>query len=361
MRNTIEVPEDYKKIYEEFNEYKNLAEETIEDLNARNIELEKKLDALSNIIEVSKYINLNLSDNNLIPMINDMIIGILGVTYSAIYLYEKGNLVVKASNSNINFYDNYNEEILNQIKNEKAFMFNCRENILKNSHQNESIQSIIGVPITLRGRFMGYIILQHTLCDFFDFDQIKFVSSIANQISIAIENNFLYKKIRETSIKDPLLGIYNRRYFFGLMDDTIQSNPNKKFAIVMMDFDNFKKVNDLYGHQFGDEVLIKTSQLVSSLLDDSDVIARYGGEEIIIYIDNSNYYEEVYKKIDNIRKNICENYITFGDVTKSITASFGLGFYPDDGISLQSVISMADKMLYESKKLGKNRVTKREY
>ncbi|QAA34675.1 hypothetical protein [Clostridium manihotivorum] len=87
----------YERIREEFETYQNFAEKQLQVLNEKNIRLERDLDALANIVEVSKYINSYISDENLIPMINDMIVGILGGTYSTIYFIENGKLEVKVT------------------------------------------------------------------------------------------------------------------------------------------------------------------------------------------------------------------------------------------------------------------------
>ena len=350
------ILEDYNNLKKEFGNYQGLAEKTIENLNIRNINLEKRLDSLTNIIEVSKYINSYISDNNLIPMINDMILGILGVTYSSIYLKEKGNLIVKASNSINDFKDFSKDEIYTELKNGKPFIVNCKDSLFHHSIGKGEIHSLIGVPITLRDKFMGYIIVEHTLCDFFNHEHIKFIAAIANQIGIALENNFLYTKIKETSIRDPLLEIYNRKYFFDFVEDIIDKNTSKEFAIVMVDFDNFKKVNDISGHQCGDEVLIETTKLISSLIRPNDILARYGGEELIIYINDCDDYEDVFNRIDDIRIKVSVNEVKFKEITKCITVSLGLSFYPINGNTLQNVINIADNMLYRAKRAGRNKV-----
>lgn len=358
MNSSQIILEDCDNLKEEFENYQTLAEKTIEDLNIRNINLEKRLDSLTNIIEVSKYINSYISDDNLIPMINDMILGILGVTYSSIYLKEKNDLIVKASNSNNDFKDFSKNDIYSELKNGKPFIVNCKDSLFKHNTKKEEVHSLIGVPIKLREKFMGYIIVEHTLCDFFNYEHIKFISAIANQIGIALENNFLYTKIKESSIRDPLLGIYNRKYFFDSVEDIISKNTHRKFAVIMVDFDDFKKMNDIYGHQYGDEVLIQTTTLISTLLKPNDMLARYGGEELIIYIDNIEDRDMVFNSISNIRIKVSENEVKYNNISKCVTASFGLSFYPLDGSTLQNVINIADNRLYRAKKNGKNRVVR---
>lgn len=346
----------YLKLKDEFETYQNFAENTIQVMSEKNSKLEKKLDSITNIVEISKYINSNLSDKNLITRINDMIIGILGATYSSIYILEGNELVIKATNHKNNQMEIYEEEYYKEIINGHPFIINSKKCIFSSSLENNEIHSIIGVPIELRENFIGHIIVEHALNNFFGYDHIKFISSIANQIAIALENNALYNQIRENSIRDPLLRIYNRKYFFEVVENKICKRANKNFAIVMLDIDDFKEANDVYGHQFGDEVLKETAKIIKYNLDKKDIIARYGGEEIVMYVRYSDDIEEIYEKIDNIRIKIENNIVVYGEFKLSITASFGISYYPKDGNTLESIISVADERLYAAKKDGKNKV-----
>lgn len=353
-----ELQAKYLKIKDEFETYQDFAENTIQSLNEKNIKLEKNLDAITNIVEISKYINSNISDENLIPMINDMIIGILGVTYSSIYLYDEKTkkLIIKATNvQNVNFNIGKNK-LFDMFANGKSFVINCKDKIYNDIPEKNNIHSLIGVPIYLGEDFKGYIVVEQTLCNFFSQDHITFISSIANQIGIALENNILYNKVKENSIRDPLLGIYNRRYFFNFVENQVSENPNKKFAIVMSDIDNFKKVNDTCGHQFGDKVLTEISKILTENVDKNDYVARYGGEEIVIYIDDAEDYKAVYKKIDGIREIISNNIIEYGDIKRGVTVSLGISYYPQDGDTPEKVLGVADAMLYYAKNSGKNKV-----
>lgn len=348
--------EEYLKLKDEFETYQNFAESTIQILTEKNIKLEKKLDAITNIVEISKYINSYLSDENLIPMINDMIIGILGATYSSIYLMEEERLVIKASNLQNYSCDLSHKEFYKDLLNGKPFILNSKEPLFDKSFYKNDIHSLIGVPIYLRERFIGYIIVEHGLNNFFVHEHIKFISTIANQIAIALENNALYNQIRENAIRDPLLSIYNRKYFYDIVEKRLSEEPEKGFSIVMVDLDNFKKANDVYGHQYGDEVLKQTVKIIENNIDGNDMLARYGGEEIVIFIENLENTIDVYNKIDNIRLKISENIISYGDIKGKVTASFGISHYPNDGDNLNEVISVADSRLYVAKKVGKNKV-----
>lgn len=358
MEDHEKLYEKYAKLKQEFSTYQNFAEEQIQIMSEKNTELEKKLDVLANVVEISKYINSNISDDNLIPMINDMIIGILGVTYSTIYLKEpNGDLIVRACNIKVPNYNIISNEIFSLVGSKEPIVINSREPMFNEYKHKLNIHSIIGVPITLRDKFRGYIVVEHTLFDFFGHGHIKFISAIANQIGIAIENNILYKKIKENSIKDPLLPINNRKHFFDIIEEKVAKYPQKSFAIVMVDIDFFKSFNDSYGHQFGDKVLIETARVLSKNIDQNkDEIARYGGEEIVIYIDDASSHENVFKIVDDIRKKLSSNIVKYEGIEKSVTASFGISYYPENGDTVQKVLNVSDSMLYKAKETGRNKV-----
>lgn len=351
-----ELLEQHNKLKCEFNCYQNFMEKNIQELNDKNLKLGKKLDILSNVIEISKYINSMISDNNLLAMMNDIIIGIIGVKYSSFLLKENGKLVVKVTNMpdiSLKQFELGCHEFLNE---REPFINNSEENNLAYNSCKEDIHSVMGVPIFIKDNLLGYILIEHTVYNFFNNEHMKFVTAIANQMGIALENNTLYNKIRESSIRDPLLGIYNRKYFFDQVERMINLYHDDPFAIVMIDLDNFKRVNDVYGHQYGDEVLIRTSNIINDNIDEKSIFARYGGEELIIYINNFKNKKEVYNKVDDLREKVSKNIIKYGDISSSITASFGISSYPESGYTLEKVINKADYALYAAKKSGKNKV-----
>lgn len=354
MEKKLELLEKYERLKEEFKTYQNFAESTIQIISEKNTKLEKRLDNLTNIVEISKYINSNISDSNLISMINDMIIGVSGVTYSSIYLFEFDKLVVKATNSNeIDLSLKFKDDFVD-LRGGKLFIINSKgfveEELIK-----DKIHSVIGIPINLRDKFTGYIIVEHTLWNFFSQEHINFISSIANQIAIAIENSLLYAKVKESSIRDPLLGMYNRKYFFDTIEEKLIKDNFIEFAIVMMDIDDFKKVNDAYGHQVGDEILISVTNTINENLHEKDIVARYGGEGIVIYIHEIENYNIVYNRIDNIRKEITNITSENKKLKNPITASFGISYYKGNK-TVDKVLETADIMLYKAKTSGKNRV-----
>ncbi|MBC2582490.1 sensor domain-containing diguanylate cyclase [Clostridium sp. DJ247] len=349
----------YLSIKKEYESYQNLAEKTIQNISERNIELERTLDALSSIVEISRYINLYLSDPNLIQIINDMMLGILGVTYSTIYVVENNCLSIKATNIKQNSTC-FQKENLIKINNNQSFLLNSKTSIYETNEDNLGIHSLVGVPIEIADKLLGYIVLEQAHYNFFNKEHIKFLSSIANQIAVVLENSFLYKKIKKTSELDSLLEIYNRKYFFKKVDEIVKNDSTHKFAIVMIDIDNFKMINDTFGHQFGDEVLKQTTKIIANTINSKGIIARYGGEELVVFIYDGEDHVQVYKRIDIIRRKISENIVTLNEAKASVTASFGISFYPVDSIKIEEALSIADIRLYEAKHTGKNKIISRK-
>ena len=347
--------EKYDKLKKEYDIYKCYSELQIKQLNERNIKLEKEINELSNIIEINNYVNSFLSKENLIDIINEMIIRILKVCKSTILLKEKGNFVVKATNINEKNIDLTIEEE-NYLNIGNSYIINSEKPLRIYDKHNLKIKSVVGVPIKIRDVVTGFVIVEHSKYNFMNSDNERILKLIANQVAIPIENYLLYKGMEEKAKMDQLLSIYNRKYFFYLLENINKENPNKSYAIVMVDLDDFKKFNDKYGHQVGDEILIETSEVIKSMLDEEDIIARYGGEEIIIYINNVRSIEYTYNKIEAIRLRVENNKIIKDGIEISVTASFGIGYYPKDGKNINEVIQVADKFLYRSKSIGKNTV-----
>ncbi len=157
---------------------------------------------------------------------------------------------------------------------------------------------------------------------------------------------------------DQLTGVYNRRFIDVSLAESISLHTNlaKVFTIVLLDIDFFKKVNDTYGHPFGDVVLRQMAGYLKSNLRDTDWVARYGGEEFMLFFGRSTV-QEVSAVIKRLHTGIQNLNIVDGDVSVKITASFGVSSFPKDGGTITEIIASADKALYQSKSAGRNRIT----
>jgi diguanylate cyclase (GGDEF)-like protein len=167
------------------------------------------------------------------------------------------------------------------------------------------------------------------------------------------------KTLSELATTDPLTLLYNRRFLFKhvefLINDSMRND--NEFSVILFDIDNFKKVNDTYGHIAGDEVLKSIGKLLFVLLRKSDIAARFGGEEFIICLSDTDVIGAA-QLAEKIRQKISELvFISDKNTRYTITASFGVASFRKDIPETKKLIEKVDKALYDSKQNGKNRVT----
>ena len=172
-----------------------------------------------------------------------------------------------------------------------------------------------------------------------------------------LEENF-QKQMLESALTDGLTGAYNKRYFMERLDSEIKFSlrHNVNLALMIMDLDKFKAVNDTYGHLAGDTVLSKFSELMHQSIRNEDVFARYGGEEFAI-ITRAIARADVYLFADRLRHATSQLVIMSDGIQIPVTVSIGLASLPEDqATSPTDLIRVADSMLYEAKRAGRNRV-----
>lgn len=318
--------------------------------------LTKKINFYDNVFSILKFLNMNLEDENILSLINDVLLGIFGCEYISIYEIHNNELKLEEGNIIENFNNEELNERLNIIKNKKykSFLLNSKKPIFISKDKSNSIHSIMGMPILLQKKILGFILLEHTKFNFFGLEDMSYINIIANQLAIVLENNRLYLRIRESATKDYLLNINNRKHFFDIIYDKIKENSN--YIIAMLDVDNFKTINDTYGHQVGDMVLKNIACILRDNIDTGDICGRYGGEEMIIYLENNNDLSKSISKLDKIRTEVEKLKIIHKDNIIPVTVSIGGAISCKSTEDLEDIICRADMTLYKIKKTGKNRV-----
>jgi len=219
------------------------------------------------------------------------------------------------------------------------------------------IKSVIVVPLKVDGDVVALLEITNTLDKReFNSEDMEVVMIIANFASTILENAKHYM----LAIHDRLTGLYNTHYFQKEMDEEIDRSLryNRYFSFVIFDIDDFKKINDTYGHSYGDRALKELAQCIQrTVRKDVDIAARYGGDEFVLLLTNTRG-EEAIKVCERLLKLVRTITITTDDGRKfGFTLSMGVSEFPTDGKEAYYIFNAADEALYQSKAAGKNRVT----
>lgn len=187
-------------------------------------------------------------------------------------------------------------------------------------------------------------------------DELGRVAQGFNAMAAKIE--IQQEELKKLSFRDELTGVYNRRHFQQAINEEILRSKryDHPCALLMLDLDYFKVINDTYGHQTGDEVLKSVSKIISHTVRPTDVVARYGGEEFSVILPETNHLNALILA-ERIRNEVASLIISLPNVrTITVTISVGIAAFPQNAQSDHELIAAADKALYQAKDAGRNRV-----
>jgi two-component system, cell cycle response regulator len=221
----------------------------------------------------------------------------------------------------------------------------------------EDARSLLVLPLLAADEPVGTLTLVARAEKRFGKDVREMLSVIANQVAIALENGFLYRKMETMATTDGLTGLTNHRTFQQRFADMLEraARHNHRVAVLLCDVDHFKKVNDNYGHPVGDEVLRRVARVLQEVPRKIDIPARYGGEEFAVLLDNVDV-AQAKQVAERIRVEISKLVVESEKGPLSVTESIGVAAFPDDGRDRATLIERADLALYHAKHTGRNRV-----
>ena len=239
------------------------------------------------------------------------------------------------------------------------------DNITKDSRSiglppnHPPIRTLLGVPLTINsGTVCGGIFLANKANDeCFTLDDEEILLTITYQASVAIENARLYGQVQLLAVTDGLTGLLNHKEFHKKLDETIEGSKRYHYTVtlLMIDIDHFKKFNDNYGHQVGDQVLRVVADAIKSQIRTVDVCARYGGEEFAVILRNGDVsYPPVLA--ERIRSTVYAYPVKHDGIRSQLSVSIGVACFPEDANNAEGVIKRADEALYTAKETGRNRV-----
>jgi len=264
--------------------------------------------------------------------------------------------------------------------------------------ETEWIRSYVGSPIIVQGKVIGFIGLNSATIGFFNSTHADRLKAFCNQCAIAIKNADLFEQsqhelearrraqaslrrantklktqlaeiqslqaqlqeqtilLREETIHDHLTGLYNRRYLDEMFSREISraNRGGSPLSVLMMDIDHFKKVNDVYGHPAGDQVLKNLGEILLAGTRRADIVCRYGGEEFVIILVEASTKNAV-QCAEKLRKIVEDMTVFYQGDTLCITVSVGVATYPDNSQNGDELLDMADQALYAAKQAGRNR------
>ena len=217
--------------------------------------------------------------------------------------------------------------------------------------------SVIAVPLKSSGTVIGVLdLFDRVDAEAFDERDLATIRTFATQATVAIDNVLLHEEAQRLSITDGLTGLWNYRYFTMTIGKEIERSARfgRPLALLMLDLDRFKSVNDTYGHQRGDAVLVELAARVRSQVRDVDTVARYGGEEVVVILpetDEEGAVQAADRICDAVRR---RPFGEPGEGAVDVTVSVGAAVFPVHGGSSSTLLRRADEALYEAKDAGRD-------
>jgi diguanylate cyclase (GGDEF)-like protein/putative nucleotidyltransferase with HDIG domain len=215
--------------------------------------------------------------------------------------------------------------------------------------------SAVGLPIFFAEQLHGVLYVESTELIDFSEEEVLLLGTLADLIAGALHNALSFQKAQEQAITDGLTGVKTHRFFMEALSAEWKrsTRAGRAFALVLMDLDRFKFVNDFYGHLEGDTVLQRVGHILEANCRRSDVVARYGGDEFVILMPETSM-EQARQLASKLRSWVCADNLLRD---KNVSASFGIACYPLHGSSPQELIQVADASMYLSKHQGGNAVS----
>jgi diguanylate cyclase (GGDEF)-like protein len=211
------------------------------------------------------------------------------------------------------------------------------------------------IPLVSFGQTLGVLVLDSSQPGVFQKGETQPLESVADICATAIQNAHYVDRVKQLAYIDGLTGIFNRRFFE--LRFTEELERARRFAggmaVIMIDIDQFKRLNDEFGHLLGDEVLRQVSSILHQQLRKIDVVCRYGGEEFAILLSQTNH-QHAMQVAEKLRR-LVETW-QFPGVPRPVTISVGAACYPEHGTTRDELVKAADAGMYAAKKAGRNQV-----
>ena len=216
-------------------------------------------------------------------------------------------------------------------------------------------RAVLCIPITYGESLLGVLNVESRGENAFSPQDVLILNTLADLLATALHNAFVFRKLQQQSITDGLTGIKTRRFFWEALSAEWKraSRSGRPFSVVLIDLDKFKQVNDTMGHFEGDLVLARVGRLLEQKSRQSNVVARYGGDEFIVLMPETGA-EQAQVLAERLRQWLASDPML---AEHHITGSFGVASFPTHGFAIEDLIRVADAGMYVSKRSGGNLVS----
>ena len=218
-------------------------------------------------------------------------------------------------------------------------------------------KSFLTIPLMMGNETIGVLNLNESEDDLFIKNNLNNILNIADFISLSIGNAVLYEQAKKVAVTDALTGIANRSNMEMALTNEFERSKryDAPLAVIFLDIDNFKVVNDTYGHQKGDEVLVAVASLLQKFCRTNDVAARYGGEEFLMLLPHSNA-QGAFKIAERVREEVMKMTFFWKGSPFSVTISCGVAELNKDFMgNAEQLVAAGDRALYDAKNGGRNK------
>lgn len=226
------------------------------------------------------------------------------------------------------------------------------------SFMEREMCSFVVSPLSVGKRIVGIMRLENRVPLTFSLEDSRLLRGICDLAAVVVERAVLYKKTEELAVRDSLTKLFLKDYFFDRFSEELKRAQLKDLSVglIMLDIDDFKKINDRHGHVVGDLALKKLAKILVEVVGDAgNVISRFGGEEFIIFLVECGK-DRLLKIAEEIRERTEKTVVNFRRQKITFTVSIGGTFYPQDSKDITELMATVDRRLYKAKREGKNRI-----
>ena len=337
-------------------------------LKKQNTMLGDSLLRLSNLLYLHKSVSL-LEIKEIKKILIEKLPYILAIKFFSLFLYDKSKRQLTLICHN---QPNLSDELSLHVEEDSGIMrdaliqgrYILEMNFFKSKYfkgkHNPLYQHpfFVCIPLMIESEVLGVLNLNDSERGAFPIDELDFVLNVTEFISLSISNSLSFTKAETLSVTDGLTSLYNHQYMQNVLNgECVRSmRYSSPLSLMILDIDLFKKINDTYGHQKGDEILMEVAALLKQFCRSNDIAARYGGEEFVLVLPETKLAGALHIA-ERIRQELEERVFRHGQVEFKVTISGGVAEFDKEKLRTGALmIKSADDALYVAKHGGRNRI-----